>query len=491
MKKLFWRSCLGLAVCFILAGMPLDASAKENTIKPGVLVEGMSLSGKTAEEAQAEIDSYVEKLKAVDVTLVAGGGEEVVVRAGDLGLEWANTDLVEQAMNLGSKGNVIARYKALKDLEKENKVFDLELKFDVQAINDILLKNCTKYDVKPENATMERVNGEFVIHGGQTGYALDVETSIDRVNDFLSGDWDFKPCRITLDVVTTQPRGTAEELAQMTDVLGTFSTNYKTSGSNRRANVENGCAHINGTLLYPGEEFSTYKTVSPFTQANGYYLAGSYLNGKVVDSFGGGICQVSTTLYNAVLLAELDVVERNNHSMIVSYVDPSADAAIAESAGKDFRFKNNTDYPIYIEGVTKDRIITFTIYGKETRDKESRKVKYVSEVVEKIEPQSDIIYADAGQPIGYIVSDSAHIGYKAKLWKIVTENGVEVERSQVNSSNYKMSPRSATVGTATSDPQAAEEINAAIASGSVANVKNVIAAITARAAANAVEIGEQ
>ena len=82
---------------------------------------------------------------------------------------------------------------------------------------------------------------------------------------------------------------------------------------------------------------------------------GSYLNGKVVDSIGGGIRQVSTTLYNAVLRAELEVTERHNHSMIVTYVDPSADAAIAESSGKDFVFVNNTDYPIYIDGHTADK----------------------------------------------------------------------------------------------------------------------------------------
>ena len=94
--------------------------------------------------------------------------------------------------------------------------------------------------------------------------------------------------------------------------------------------MENGCRLINGTTLYPGEEFSTLDKISPFTEANGYYPAGSYLNGMVVDSLGGGICQVSTTLYNAVLLSELEVTQRSNHSMIISYVKPSMDAAIAE-----------------------------------------------------------------------------------------------------------------------------------------------------------------
>ena len=106
-------------------------------------------------------------------------------------------------------------------------------------------------------------------------------------------------------------------------------------------------------------------------------------------------------------------------------------------------------------------------------------------MLETITPPADQIYADAGQPIGYIVTESAHIGYKARLWKITMENGVEVSREQVNSSTYKMVPRSATVGTATSDPQAYEEIMAAISTANIDHVKNVAAALNARAAAAA------
>ncbi len=272
----------------------------------------------------------------------------------------------------------------------------------------------------------------------------------------------------------------------MKDLLGSFTTSYSTSNSNRSANVANGCRLINGTLLYPGDEFSTCDTVTPFTQQNGYYLAGSYLNGKVVDSLGGGICQVSTTLYNAVLLSELEVTERYNHSMIVTYVRPSADAAISDSSGKDFRFVNNTDYPIYIEGyTTPNKEITFNIYGVETRS-EGRTVEYVGEVLETIRPESDTIYPDASQPIGYIGNvEGAHIGYKARLWKIVKENGVEVSREVINTSSYKMVPRSAVVGVSTADPNAYNEIMAAIGTGSIDHVRNVIALLTAPPAAPA------
>jgi hypothetical protein len=183
-------------------------------------------------------------------------------------------------------------------------------------------------------------------------------------------------------------------------------------------------------------------------------------------------------LYNAVLLAELDVTQRYNHSMIVAYVDASADAAIAESAGKDFKFVNNTDAPIYVEGTIKNKKITVTIYGKETRDA-NREVRYESEIISKTPPGPDVIYVDAGHPIGYIVKESAHIGYKAKLWKVVKENGTVVERTLVNSSTYKMTPRYATVGVATADPNAYNEIMAAIGTSNIDHVQNVIAILTA------------
>lgn len=488
LRKAGFSLILLLMLTFVF-GMTVQAES-EDTVNAGIFADGIDLSGMSAAQATAAIEAYVEELQSVVISLEAAGGNVVEITAGDIGITWANRDLVTEALELGRHGNVIQRYKALKDLQHENRVYKIEFSFDVQLINDILTEKCAKFDQKAVNVSLKKENGSFQVVDGQTGYLLDVESSIDTVNNFLTQEWDHQACSILLDIEVEEPKGSAEELSAVGDVLGSFTTSYRTSGAARSANVSNGANLINGITLYPGEEFSTYENVSPFSQANGYYMAGSYMNGKVVDSLGGGICQVSTTLYNAVLQAELDVTERHNHSMIVGYVDPSADAAIAESAGKDFKFVNNTDYPIYIEGYTKDKNITFNIYGKETRA-ENRSVRYESQVLEVINPPADVIYADAGQPVGYIVSDSAHIGYKARLWKIVTENGVEVSRTQVNSSNYKMVPRSATVGTSTADPAAYEEIMAAIGTGSVDHVRNVIAILTAQVANNAAEAGAQ
>lgn len=464
---------------FLLLPVAAVRAEEEETIKDGVFAEDINLSGMTAREADAAVRTYVEGLRSVEITLQAAAGAEVKVTAGELGLDWANPEMIAEAAGIGYRGNVVERYRALKDLEHENRVFPIELCLDVQAVNNILNDRCVMYDVEAVPASLERVDGVFYVAEGQTGYLLNVEASVDVVNDYLVGEWDRRPCAIALDVAVQEPPGSAEELARVQDLLGSFTTSYSSSNSARSANIENGCGRINGMTLYPGEEFSMYDAVAPFTEENGYYKAGTYVNGRVVEGLGGGICQVSTTLYNAALLAELKVTKRYNHSMTVSYVDPGADAAIAEGSGKDFRFVNSLDDPVYIEGYTGDETITFNIYGRETRPK-NRKVRYVSEILEVTGPTSDDITADGSQPIGYFeVTAGAHIGYQAKLWKVVLVDGREESRTEVNSSRYKTVPRSVTIGVATTDPAAYEKIMAAIDTGNADYVKDVIAALTA------------
>lgn len=474
--------CLGM-ILLVFGMMKIPAQAKEkDTILPGIYIEDMSMEGRTVEEAEALVNDYISGLLEKTITLITVNGNEVSITPADVGFYCRNQDVVQEAAKIGKTGNIVKRYKIEKDLQYENQIFFLEFDADQELIRHVLADQCSVYNVEAQNATLSRVDGSFVINQGQTGYVVDEDASLNLIYDLLTGSWNRQDTRIELAVIEDEPLGSEEELSKVKDVLGTFSTSYKSSGSSRSANVKNGSELINGTTLYPGEEFSTYEKVAPFSQDNGYYMAGSYLNGQVVDSLGGGICQVSTTLYNAVLLSELEVTERHNHSMIVSYVNPSADAAIAESAGKDFRFVNNTEAPIYIESyTTDDKQLGFTIYGMESRDS-SRKVVYESEVISKTYPDTEVVYVNEGMPVGYISVQSAHIGYKANLWKVVYENGNEISRDMINSSTYKMTPRSATVGVATEDPNAHNEIMAAVATNNIDHIKNVAAALAAAAA---------
>ena len=477
---------LAILLSVICAGMYQPhcavAAADDEVILEGVYMGEMSLAGMTAEEAKASVSAFVEELKHKNITFGAVGDHYVSVIAGDLGLAWVNESDIDAAAALGKKGNIVKRYKAMQDLKHGNKVYDLKLSLDRDLIKSVLEEQCAEYDIPSVNNTITRVDGQFVIEEGQAGERVNVEESLNQIYEYITNGWDYQDASIDLAIDVSEPKGSVEDLQKMTDVLGTFTTSYSTSSASRCKNIENGARLINGTLLYPGDEFSTYDTIKPFTEANGYYPAGSYMNGKVVDSLGGGICQVSTTLYNAVLLSELEGTERHNHSMIIAYVKPSMDAAIAESSGKDFRFVNSWENPIYIEGVTQGKQITFTIYGVEQRDP-SHVVRYESETLSTTHPDHEIITPASGQGVGYISVESAHVGYTAQLWKIVEENGVEVSREVINKSSYKVSPRSAVVGVNTDNPVYAQRINAAVASGSIDTCKAEAAAIKAEMAA--------
>ena len=254
----------------------------------------------------------------------------------------------------------------------------------------------------------------------------------------------FHHCTVTKDLAS-----------RCKDKIGSFQTNFNAGNVSRSKNLSNAARLINDHVIYPGETFSVHDTISPLTEENGYYAAPSYSNGEVVDSIGGGVCQVSTTLYNAVLKAELEVVERSPHSMVVSYVKPSMDAAIAGDY-KDFKFRNDTEVPIYIEGGVYSGTIYFNIYGEETRS-DDREVTFESETTQTIQPGADKITYDKTKPASYTkVTQEAHVGYKAVLWKIVKENG-KTKKTQINSSTYQAVPRYVTKGAAEGTHAASEK----------------------------------
>lgn len=467
-------------------------AAETLQIKDGVYIGHIDVSGMTASQASETINSYVDSLMETTITLNGVEGKTISVTVAEMGLYWENTEVVEEAEALGQKGNVITRYKAQKDLEYNNEIYDLVLNFDKSSITTFIENNEAIFNQEAINVSLVKSSGAFSVKSGQTGYSVDVESSANTVYEYLMTEWNHEAATIDLVIVEDTPLGSAEELANVTDIIGSFTTSYTTSSSARIGNISNGCSLINGVTLYPGETFSMFEYILPFTEANGYYMAGSYLSGMVVDSIGGGICQVSTTLYNAVLAAELQIDERYNHSMTVSYVVKSADAAIAESAGKDFKFTNTTDYPIYIEGITtEEKQITFNIYGKETRAA-NRTIGFESEITEVISPTTESIVQSTAYPLGYVSIQSAYTGYKAKYWKIIYIDGVETERVQINSSNYSMVPRTATVGISTQNVEAYNQLQAAIATGSIDQTKAVADAWAATVAAETAAIlGEE
>ena len=469
-NKIFAGLLLSLMAGMMFAGTTSYAKPTSDKIAIGVYADEVNLSGMTKEEAAEAIDAYILEKSEEKITITAGN-EELEVSRGDLGVAWGNQDVVEEAYGLGKSGNLIKRYKAIKDLEFENKVYDLTYTADPEMIETVVTEQCTKLNREATNMGLKKTESGFQVIEGQQGVVVDEAAATDVILAYIEDEFDGTEARIAIPTKISEPLGSKEELSKVKDLLGTFKTSFKSSSSNRSKNVKTGAGHIDGTVLYPGEEFSAYAYVSPFSVENGYEMAGSYLNGKTVDSLGGGICQVSSTLYNAVLMAELEVVERSPHSMMVNYVQASADAAIAGTY-KDFKFKNSTDAPIYIEGyTTDDKQLVFNIYGQETRPA-GRTIKYTNKVLESI-PAVTELHADGGQGIGYRIVESGHNGCKAELYKEVYIDGVLQSSEKVNKSNYMVSNRKVYYGV-NGDPFVSAQLQHYIALGDEAGANALL-----------------
>lgn len=440
-----------------------NAEAKEDnrTIPDYISIAGVDVSGKTKQEAEEVVSDFLKKYDDVEFKLFVGENSVTADRK-EIGLCAKNDDVIERALSYGQDGNLLYRYKAKKDLKNgKTKDFAISLTSDTATVEDFLNQHKEDLVVEAVDNTVKLVDGEFAYVPGKTGEALLVGKSAVAIGDYISTDWDGKNASIELLTQKDEPRGTKEELSAIKDMLGTFNTNFGTAVDGRTKNITVAAGKLNGMVVYPGEVVSVSEAIGPTTEENGYFLAGSYENGTTVETYGGGICQVSTTLYNAVIRAELEVVNRSAHSMIVGYVEPSMDAAIADGI-KDFQFKNNQETPVYIDGYTSGGNLYFSIYGKEVRPA-NRRVEFVSEVTSQTDPEKEFV-AVGDQPIGYMETTvKPHIGYTARLWKIVYENDVEVDRKIFNNSKYNPSKEVISVGVATGSPEAQNAVLTAVA----------------------------
>lgn len=429
---------VGLAMAF-------PASARADVLPNGVFAGDKSLSGMTAEEANQEIDGLVDQMGNQKITLKIGG-QTVDTTAKELGLHRTNQGAVEKLEESLSEGNLIKQYLTWKDIDHNHEIIPLETAFDDGKVSAFLQEECASFITEPKDASIERDNDSFVVTPSVDGQTVDLENTKKALMDALALGLE-EPVMVTAAVTQARPRITTDMLSSIHDLLGTFSTDFSSSGNARATNLRVGAGKINAHVLLPGETLSGYDCMHPFTNANGYATAAAYENGQVVDSVGGGVCQISTTLYNAALGAELDISQRQNHSMIVTYVKPSQDAAIAGTF-KDLKLTNNYSTPIYVEGYTSGRTLTFSIYGKETRSA-NRTVKYVSETLGTIDPGPPKEEVDPAMAPGTRKKvQSSHRGYKSRLWKYVYENGVEQSREILHTDTYNASPAIFKVGPA-------------------------------------------
>ena len=291
---------------------------------------------------------------------------------------------------------------------------------DIAAIHQEIYK-------EPQDAYY--TTNPYVVHPQVNG--LDFAISLDEATAMLAEDKESYaiPLKEVTPKVTTNQIGTEA----FPDLLGSFSTTYSTKNTNRSTNIRLASSKINGTVLMPGETFSYNQVVGKRTAAAGYKSAAVYSNGEVTTGIGGGICQVSSTLYNAVLYANLEIVARTNHGFNPGYVKAGRDATVSWG-GPDFKFKNNREYPIKIVCSGTGGKINFQIFGLKTAN--DYEVEIESNVVQTIAYKT--VYQDdsslAKEKTKVIQSGSN--GCKTETYKILKKNGTVVSRTLLSKDTY-------------------------------------------------------
>ena len=244
----------------------------------------------------------------------------------------------------------------------------------------------------------------------------------------------------------TQPQKTTSDIGTeaFPDQLSTFSTRYDATNITRTTNLRVAINKINDVVVMPGETFSYNKTLGKRTYEAGYRDAAGYAGGKVVQMIGGGICQISSTLYDAVVYANLDIVERHNHAFTTSYAGAGKDATVVYGS-LDFQFKNTRNYPIKIKGFLQNGIATVSIYGiKEENEYEIE----ISTTILNYIPYNVIYEEDSSLENGVEkVTQNGQKGCKSITYKILKQNGKEISRSVLSTDTYSAMNKYITRGT--------------------------------------------
>ena len=407
----------------------------EPKIKNGVLVDGMDLSGMTYEKALNTIKSKIKTdYEGVVFTIESSDGKhKYEYTLDDFDIKFNIDDTVKQAVNFAqtSSDNWWREFKTLESGTVNMPV----MTYSPDKVNAAINKIKSDIIVEAKDATEKRVSGSFQVSQSQTGYNFDYEKVLNELTQSIKNN-DFNKT-IKFDITETKPKYESSIFTGADKLIGNYSSQYKGNDENRVQNLRNACSKINGVILYPGEEFSTNAHFNPCTEENGWALAGTIVKGKIEDSVGGGMCQVSSALYDSVLYAELEVTERHNHSMKVGYSPYAFDATLAGDY-KDFKFKNNTNKAVYIESYLTSSNVVVNLYGEEIHPA-GRTIELENKLIEETDPDEPVEKKDPTLLEGETEVVTPLKGYKYELYKKVYENGVLKETVKINTSTY--SPR--------------------------------------------------
>ncbi|MGN0805530.1 MAG: VanW family protein [Candidatus Coproplasma sp.] len=340
LKKLF-KLTVNLAALVLLTGAVIFCCGFAFRLPKGVTVNGVDVGGLTPEAA-------VERLRDKEAEYLSG--KRLRICADEHVYEYVYPEI-------NFTDNFAQTVKGI----KKKGAYIAEVSYYLNGERQIADYICEAIDKEPQEpyCTFNRTGTPFTYYGGEDGYICDREKLVEDIRLSLEGG--FEDVRLSVNEVS--PKGKVDELKANTGLLYSFTTYFDGSNAGRSANIRLAAKKLNGTVIPSGKVFSFNDTVGPRTSENGFKQAKIIQDGKYVVGYGGGVCQVSTTLYNAAALSGMEICEYHPHTLKVSYVAPSRDAMVSGSYF-DMRFKNNRSTPVYIRTESSFNSVTCTLYGQ-------------------------------------------------------------------------------------------------------------------------------
>lgn len=442
---------VAVAVAFLLSGNqegPADVSSmtssgvsseletlNTNTFYDGILIGGVDVSGMTKEEARKALEEKLPQAdKDYDVELTYGEKSWHITKE-NLAFTSNLDEVLEEAFEYGRKGTDEERLEQVKALKKKPKDFEVKTELDEASIDAALEPICAEINREPEDATISAFNsstGKFTFKEGVKGVQVDEEKLKQDVRAILL---DSENGTGTVEI-TTKEIGfniNSNDLAGNIQKLGTYST-VSTNTVNGTYNMTKALLSVNGTCVKAGGTFSFLGTAGPCGEAQGYRPAGAIIGGRMSQAYGGGICQASTTIYGAALRSNMQIVERSNHSIQSTYCPIGQDAAV-NYPYQDLKFKNTSDYPIYIVTSVNGRTLTATFYGYQSPDYD--RIEVTSQRTEIIPAKEGITYVeDSTLAKGEIRKTAARAGSRATAQRVYYKNGKVVRTEKLTNSYY-------------------------------------------------------
>ena len=339
----------------------MKSAVQRETFYEGTTVEGIDVSSMTLAQAMEYWQENIEPAYSQRKVTLSNGAS---FTAEELGYTSDYATVLSNAFSAGRTGSLEQRYALLSSRRSAPVSYSVTRQsYDPAAIARCVSQIAEAIDRPAENAkiaSFDTESYEFTFTDAVTGSQLDADALTRDMTQAMENGGGS----VELSVLAIQPDVTQSDIASQYGLIASAVTNASSSSSNRLSNIRLALQMINGTCLKPGETFSFNETVGKRTTDRGFKMATAYSSGTVVEDVGGGICQVSTTLFNAVVKADLQIVERHNHSLTVAYVDRGKDAAVNWNS-QDLRFTNNSDDNVYICCfLSDDKRVRVGVFGK-------------------------------------------------------------------------------------------------------------------------------